>query len=217
MNHEPFPSAADDALNSFGGSSASPPQPSLGPGFASPVSANHSPLSLGSASHGPPAPGSDEKFKELLLGLAAKASERPDSGALIQFFCRATREFFQVAGVYFWRSQSADELIGQQGDGKLVEVFVGLRLRAAESAVTAQAVRRQRTMLANHVDPTIFPAAAKLEARSLMAAPLVVFSEVLGAVTFLHDRDDNYFSEDMATKATILAGQLGSLLEAIRL
>jgi PAS domain S-box-containing protein len=217
VNHEPFPSAADDALNSFGGSSASPPQPSLGPGFASPVSANHSPLSLGSASHGPPAPGSDEKFKELLLGLAAKASERPDSGALIQFFCRATREFFQVAGVYFWRSQSADELIGQQGDGKLVEVFVGLRLRAAESAVTAQAVRRQRTMLANHVDPTIFPAAAKLEARSLMAAPLVVFSEVLGAVTFLHDRDDNYFSEDMATKATILAGQLGSLLEAIRL
>ena len=149
--------------------------------------------------------------------MAAKASERPDSGALIQFFCRATREFFQVAGVYFWRSQSADELIGQQGDGKLVEVFVGLRLRSAESAVTAQAVRRQRTMLANHVDAAAFPAAAKLEARSLMAAPLVVFSEVLGAVTFLHDKDDNYFTEDMATKATILAGQLGSLLEAIRL
>ena len=192
MNQEPSPSAADDALNSFGGNPVPPPQ-------ANPV------------------PGSDEKFQELLLGLAAKASERPDSGALIQFFCRATREFFQVAGVYFWRCQSADELIGQQGDGKLVEVIVGLRLRSVESAVTAQAVRRQRTMLANHVDSTAFPAAATLEARSLMAAPLVVFNEVLGAVTFLHDRDENFFTEDMATKATILAGQLGSLLEAIRL
>ena len=67
MNHEPSPSAADDALNSFGGNPVPLPQ-------ANPV------------------PGSDEKFQELLLGLAAKASERPDSGALIQFFCRATRE-----------------------------------------------------------------------------------------------------------------------------
>jgi PAS domain S-box-containing protein len=198
VNHEPSPSSADDALNSFGGAPVPLPSQS-GPG-------------LGSAT-----PGSDEKFQELLLGLAAKASDRPDSGALIQFFCRATREFFQVAGVYFWRCQSADELIGQQGDGKLVEVFVGLRLHSVESAVTAQAVRRQRTMLANHVDSAAFPAAAKLEARSLMAAPLVVFNEVLGAVTFLHDRDENFFTDDMATKATILAGQLGSLLEAIRL
>jgi PAS domain S-box-containing protein len=199
VNHDPSPSAADDALNSFGGSPV-PLRSQTGTGLG------------GSA-----APGSDEKFQELLLGLAAKASERPDGGALIQFFCRATREFFQVAGVYFWRSHSADELIGQQGEGKLVEGIVGLRLRSVDSAVTTQAVKRQRTMLANHVDSTAFPAAAKLEARSLMAAPLVVFNEVLGAVTFLHDRDENFFTEDMATKATILAGQLGSLLEAIRL
>ena len=153
----------------------------------------------------------------MLLGLAAKATERPDAGALIQFFCRGAREFFQVAGVYFWRCQSADELVGQQGDGKSVEFFVGLRLRLLESAVTAEAVRRQRTTLANHADATAFPEAAKLQARSLMAAPLVVFNEVMGAVTFVHDRDENFFTEDMAAKATILAGQLGSLLEAIRL
>ena len=208
MNQEPSPSPADDALNNFGGSPV--PLPSqTGTGLGS--------TAIGSASPDSGSPGCDEKFQELLLGLAAKATERPDSGALIQFFCRATREFFQVAGVYFWRCQSPDELVGQQGDGKLVEVFVGLRLRSVESAVTAQAVRRQRTMLANRIDSTVFPAAAKLEARSLMAAPLVVFNEVLGAVTFLHDRDENFFTEDMSTKATILAGQLGSLLEAIRL
>jgi two-component system NtrC family sensor kinase len=50
-----------------------------------------------------------------------------------------------------------------------------------------------------------------------MAAPLVVFDEVIGAVTFLHDSDDGFFNEDLAAKATILAGQLGSLLEATRL
>src|SRR5438309_10065463 len=50
-----------------------------------------------------------------------------------------------------------------------------------------------------------------------MAAPLVVFNEVIGATTFLHDSDENFFNEDLAAKATILAGQLGSLLEATRL
>ncbi|HEY6337722.1 MAG TPA: PAS domain-containing protein [Candidatus Sulfotelmatobacter sp.] len=191
MNHEPSSSAAHDALTSFGGRSIPPAATA--------------------------APGSDEKFQELLLAIAAKASERPDSGALIQFFCRATREFFQVAGTYFWRCLSSDELVGQQGDGKLVELFVGLRLRSLESAVTAEAVRRQRTTLANHADSNAFPEATQLQARSLMAAPLVVFNEVIGAVTFLNDQDENFFTEDLATKATILAGQLGSLLEAIRL
>jgi PAS domain S-box-containing protein len=162
-------------------------------------------------------PGADEAFQKLLLRLAAWANERQDAGALIQFFCRASREFFQVAGVYFWRLHSEDELIGQQGDGKLAELFVGLRLRSLESAVTAEAVRRRRTTVANQVDSAAFPEAARFQARSLMAAPLVVFNEVMGAVTFLNDQDENFFSEDMAAKATILAGQLGSLVEAIRL
>ncbi len=161
--------------------------------------------------------GSDELFQKLLLRLAARASEGPDAGALIQFFCRAAREFFQVAGVYFWRCRSEDELIGQQGDGKLAELFVGLRLRPLDSAITAEAVRRRRTAFANQVSATAFPEAAKFQARSLMAAPLVVFNEVIGAVTFLNDQDENFFNDDMVAKATILAGQLGSLLEATRL
>ncbi len=57
----------------------------------------------------------------------------------------------------------------------------------------------------------------QFEPRSLMAAPLVVFDEVIGAATFLHDSDEGFFNEDLAAKATILAGQLGSLLEATRL
>ena len=162
-------------------------------------------------------PGSDEGFQKLLLDIAAKAGERSGANSLIQFFCRVTREFFQVSGVYFWRCHFADELIGEQADGKLADRFIGIRLRPDQSAVTAEAVRQRRTIFANHVKSVAFPAATEFEARSLMAAPLMVFNEVIGAATFLHDSNDECFSEDIAAKATILAGQLGSLLEAARL
>jgi PAS domain S-box-containing protein len=162
---------------------------------------------------------SDEGFQKLLLRIAAKAAERADSSSsLIQLFCSATREFFHVSGVYFWRRQAGDELIGERADGKLAERFIGLRLLPQQSAVTAEAVKSRRTIFVNQVQasPT-FPAVREFGARSMMAAPLVVFDEVIGAVTFLHDSDEEFFNEDLVAKATILAGQLGSLLEAIRL
>ena len=160
---------------------------------------------------------SDEGFQGLLLRLANQAAERPDSHALIQFFCRATREFFQVSGVYFWGCHTAAELVGEQADGKMADRFIGLRLRPDQSAVTAEAVRQRRTVFANNIQPEMFPYADEFKARSLLSAPLVVFHEVIGAVTFLHDSDGEFFNEDFAAKATILAGQLGSLLEAARL
>jgi PAS domain S-box-containing protein len=40
---------------------------------------------------------------------------------------------------------------------------------------------------------------------------------VIGAVTFLHDSNDDFFTQDLAAKATILAGQLGSSVESARL
>jgi PAS domain S-box-containing protein len=163
-------------------------------------------------------PGSEDAFQKLLLRISAKAAERPDATSLIQLFCRATREFFGVSGVYFWRRHAGEELVGEQADGKFAERFIGLRLLPQQSAVTADAVRARRTIFVNQVQSTpSFPAAHQFKARSLMAAPLVVFDEVIGAATFLHDSDEGFFNEDLAAKATILAGQLGSLLEATRL
>jgi len=162
------------------------------------------------------APGSDEAFQRLLLRLAAKASERSDAASLIQLFCACAREFFQVSGVYFWRCYPGDELVGEHADGKLAERFAGIHVRPEESAVTTDSVRQRRTIFVNHVH-TSAPKLMQFGARSLLAAPLVVFNETIGAVTFLHDSDDSFFNEDLAAKATILAGQLGSLLEATRL
>ena len=159
----------------------------------------------------------DAAFQNLLLRLAAKAAERSDPNSLIQLFCRITREFFQCSGVYFWRRHAGDELVGEQAEGKLAERFIGLRLLPQQSAVTADAVRSRHTTLANHVQSVSVPALQEFAPRSLMAAPLVVFDEVIGAVTFLHDSEDEFFNEDLAAKATILAGQLGGLLEATRM
>ncbi|MFZ0761649.1 MAG: PAS domain S-box protein [Candidatus Sulfotelmatobacter sp.] len=161
---------------------------------------------------------SDAAFQKLLLRIAAQAAERADSAALIRLFCCAAREFFQVSGVYFWRRHPGDELIGEQADGKLADRFVGIRLLPQQSAVTTDAVRRRRTVFANHqVRSAVLPALQQFEPRSLMAAPLVVFDEVVGVVTLLHDSEEEFFDADLAAKATILAGQLGSLLEATRL
>src|ERR1700716_3669773 len=162
-------------------------------------------------------PGSDEAFQALLLRIAAKANDRSEAAALIQLFCHATREFFQVSGVYFWRRESEDQLLGEEADGKMAERFRGLRLKQHESAVTMEAVRQRRAVFVNRLDAANYTAAYEFGARALMAVPLVVFNEIIGATTFLHDSEEEFFNEDMAAKATILAGQLGSLLEASRL
>ena len=160
---------------------------------------------------------SDENFQKLLRRIADNSGERPDPNKLIQRFCQATREFFDVSGAYFWRCQPGDELVGEHAEGKLAERFAGMRLRAVESLVAAEAVRQRRSIFANHVDVTTFPALREFEAKSLLASPLVVFHEVIGAITYVHDSNEEFFNEDFAAKATILAGQLGTLLEAARL
>jgi len=159
----------------------------------------------------------DEAFQQLLLRFSAAAARGASANDLLVLFCREVREFFQVSGVYFWRSLSPDEMIGAESDGVAVERFTGLRLRADQSAVTAEAIRKHQTVFVNGVDPQRYKIAGEFGARSLMATPLVVSEQVIGALTFLHDRDPDFFTEDLAAKATILAGQLGNLLEARRL
>ena len=161
-------------------------------------------------------PRSDEAFQRLLLQFSAAAAQGIDAPTLVDLFCRATREFFQVDGTYFWKVVSSDELVGTEANGLRAESFRGKRLKASHSAVAMEAVRLRKTVYVNRLDPVRYPMAAEFHARSLMAAPLVVSSEVIGAAVFLHASDRNFFSEDLAAKATILAGQLGSLLEANR-
>ena len=94
--------------------------------------------------------GSDQTFQALLLKLAGQAASEPDPAALIRSFCQATRQFFEVSGVYFWRRGPDGEFFGEQANGLLEDQFQGLRLRPEQSAATAEAVRSHRTMLEKH-------------------------------------------------------------------
>jgi PAS domain S-box-containing protein len=164
-----------------------------------------------------PSPRSDEAFQKLLLQFSAAAARGTGSDDLIQLFCHATRDFFQVDGAYFWQFASPDELVGTEAVGLMAEGFRGTRMKTTESAAAVDAIRRRKTVYVNRLDPDLYPKAAEFHALSIMAAPLVVSNEVIGAAVFLHASHPDFFSDDLAAKATILAGQLGSLLEAGRL
>ncbi len=164
-----------------------------------------------------PGPRSDDAFQRLLLRFAEAAAQGTPAPALIRLFCQETRVFFQVDGTYFWRCDSPDELVGAEADGLMAAAFPGRRLKARESAVAMEAIRQRRTLFVNDPVPSRYPVAAEFHAKSLMAAPLVVSNEVIGAAVFLQASEGDYFNDDLAAKATILAGQLGSLLEASRL
>ncbi len=161
-------------------------------------------------------PRSDDAFQKLLLRFSEAAADGMPAPALIRLFCQATRAFFHVDGTYFWRCASPEELVGAEADGMMAADFLGRRLKGGESAVAMKAIRQRTTLYVTNPAPSRYPVAAEFHAKSLMAAPLVVSNEVIGAAVFLQASEPDYFNDDLAAKATILAGQLGTLLEASR-
>src|SRR5256886_14808882 len=131
-------------------------------------------------------PRSDEAFQRLLLQFSAAAARGTDAPALIELFCRATREFFQVDGTYFWRRVSSDEMVGTEADGLRAESFRGKRLKASQSAVATEAVRLRKTVYVNRLDPARYPMAAVVLGRPVMSSPLGGSTAVLGAAALLH-------------------------------
>jgi len=121
-----------------------------------------------------------------------------------------------VDGAYFWQLAANGELIGTEADGLMAEHFRGRRLFFEDSALAIEAVRQRKALSVNHVDPARSPLAREFQARSLMAVPLVVSGEVIGAAVFLHASDSDFFHAGSMAQATILANQFGSLLEAKR-
>src|SRR5581483_8941844 len=115
----------------------------------------------------------NNSFQKLLLEFAAAATQGIDSKSLIQMFLRSTREFFGVDGSYFWRVLAKDELVGVAAEGHMAEGFPGTALKADESAVAAESVRRRRTLYVNQPDPSRYPLAGQYQAQSIMAAPLL--------------------------------------------
>src|SRR5258708_8635007 len=79
------------------------------------------------------------------------------------------------------------------------------------------AVQKRRPFFVNHLDATRYPWVASIHAHAALAAPLLVSGEAVGAITFLKSAPDTDFDDDDVTKVTILAAQLGTALESLRL
>jgi PAS domain S-box-containing protein len=156
---------------------------------------------------------SDEAFQKLLLQLSAAAAESKSPAILIRLFCHASRVFFQIQGTYIFQLTPGGELQATEADGLFADRFRGFKPKTTEKVIL-EAMRRRKTVYMNYLDPDRQLLIPELRGRAIMAVPLVVANEAKGAVVFLHTEVSNFFNDDLATKATIMTGQLGSLLEA---
>ncbi|MGH9513381.1 MAG: PAS domain S-box protein [Terriglobales bacterium] len=138
------------------------------------------------------------------------------ASSLIRFFCQQTRQFFQVDGSYFWQVINPTEFVGIEADGLMADGFRGARLNASQTNAVADAVRNRKTTYSNQPDSTDNHMASS-SCQSILAAPLMVSNEAVGVVVLVRQNDADFFNDDLAVKATVLAGQLASLLEARRL
>ncbi len=162
---------------------------------------------------------SNAAFQNLLLRLSEAVSAGGDYRSILRLFCHATRQFFGVSGIYFWELSDSGELIGTEADGLMADQFRGRRLPldGSNSAVAIDVVRSRKTTYLNHLDSSRFPMAHEFGTRSILGAPLIIFGQVTGVIVFLSASDPDFFDDDLSAKATILASQVGSLLEAVRL
>jgi PAS domain S-box-containing protein len=80
-----------------------------------------------------------------------------------------------------------------------------------------EAVQKRCPFFVNRLDVARYPWLASCHAHAAMAAPLLVSGEVVGAITFLKSAPGGGFDDDALARVTILAAQLGTALEALRL
>lgn len=158
----------------------------------------------------------DLAFESLVTRLAASAVEQPDPNLLVRFLCHSAREFFQVSGVYFWRCQSDGELIGEHASGKAEERFPGLRLRSDDNSLISEVISQRRTVFGDHIEPSGFISVMGFEDCSFLATPVVVSNHVTGVLMLVQEPPAEPFGEELAAKAKMLAGQLGTQLESVR-
>src|ERR1700692_2393183 len=160
---------------------------------------------------------SDEAFQKLLLELSRAAFQSAHPSHLIQLFCALTRKFFHATGAYFWSRSPDGELVGAEADAEESESFRGIRRRPGDASIAMDAVQKRRAFFVNHLDAARYPWLTSINAHAALAAPLVVSGETIGAITFLKSAPGAGFDDDAVAKVTILAAQLGTALEALRL
>ncbi len=159
----------------------------------------------------------DEAFQKLLLELSQAAFHGTEPSQLLRSFCLLTRQFFQASGAYVWTRSTDGALVGTQADGESSESFHGMRENPGAASIARDAIQKRHAFFVNHGDAERYPWIGECHAHAAMAVPLLVSGEVAGAIAFLKREPSGGFDDDALAKVTILAAQLGTALEALRL
>jgi len=106
--------------------------------------------------------------------------------------------------------------VGVEADSPDAERFRGTRLRIGDPSILADALQKRGPVVLNAFSLARYPHPPDLHAHSAMAAPLLVAGDVVGAIAYLHAHD-SAFDEEAEARITILAAQLCTALEALRL
>ena len=163
-----------------------------------------------------PSLGEPESLQRVLRQMLSVAAHGGELNSLLSSFCRESRKFLKVSGVGYWELQEAEHLLKPlEADGNFTERFKQAPLSLEDSPVVIAAIREARPASVNQskAGSQQVPYGAK----SFLAAPVMVFGRVIGVVAFLHQTKAGFFVEGTADQVSLLAEQLGSLLELFRL
>jgi PAS domain S-box-containing protein len=142
--------------------------------------------------------------------------ERNDSSSLILSFCCLTRAFFEASSAFYWSCGADGDVIAGEADGEGAERFRGMRWHPGDQSIAREAIHKRQPVLLNEIALTRYPRIGSSAARSALAVPLLVAGEVTGAIAYLHSKSAA-FDEVAVARASILAAQLCTALEALRL
>jgi PAS domain S-box-containing protein len=152
-------------------------------------------------------------FAGLLLQIARAAGTGTELSQLAETFVELTHKYFGVSAVGCWQLLG-QELVGIAATGVQSERFRSYSLNVPGEAVVVDAVRSKKTLTMNHVAEGQGCAPDEhFHAASIMVTPLVVAGKVVGAVAYVHDTKSDYFSQEIADEAAVLATQLGGAIQ----
>ena len=161
--------------------------------------------------------------------MSRAAFQSSEASQLIRSFCSLTRTFFQASGAYFWSRSADGEFIGTEADtdphpgsnghknNGETQSFRGTRRSPGDASLAMDAAQKRRPFFVNYADIAGYPWLVASHATAALAAPLLVSGDVVGAVNYLRNQPDCDFDDSALARVTILAAQLGTALEALRL
>ena len=157
-----------------------------------------------------------EHFERLLSSICEAASSGMGMRELASLFATEARKCFCLSAVYCW-TVVGGELVALAADDQNAEGFAGTRLGIGDDTSFEEAIRTRSSVVVHEKAEKDFRLQAKLHSESLLITPLVLNSQVLGAVAYIHESQAGYFTPDVAAKASLLACQLSLLMDRARL